>query len=527
MEVQNKVVAEVTADLKFIKIVECSAPQLKALTAAMRQRIKSYKWDPKVKRGTWDGYISFMNSWKMIPIGLYGEFYDACSAMGAPCEILGMETVIDHDLDWETFQAWCNEILKGHATIRSAYDYQIETAYKICKFRYCMAELATAAGKTLILYLVFAWLKSHGKINTMCIVVPTITLISQTEEEFLSFSLDKQNFSFTCQKFHGGEKKILKPDSDIIIGTFQTLANFDSQFWSKVDSIAIDEAHHTNTKSIKTILSNCLHAKWRFGVSGTIPKGKNAENFTVQSFLGPIIANVNAQFLIENGYATPVNVKVVQMRWLDEAMLRRLHHLRCTTPKEESVKLFSLEKQMVIDSEARFAFVCSTIAKSQKNGLVLFQNIKQQYGKRIFNWLKENTSKTCFYVDGNIDSESRSHIKAEMEKGTDSVCVASFGTFKQGISIKNIHNIFFVESYKSEIIIRQSVGRGMRLLSGKESVTIIDFVDDLDWVPAEHTKTEKLDSRSSKAFSMLHSMHRNQIYASQNWKLQVFKIDLK
>ena len=38
--------------------------------------------------------------------------------------------------------------------------------------------------------------------------------------------------------------------------------------------------------------------------------------------------------------------------------------------------------------------------------------------------------------------------------------------------------IFLVESYKSEVLIKQSLGRGMRKMEGKEKVNIIDFVDD-------------------------------------------------
>jgi type I site-specific restriction endonuclease len=66
-----------------------------------------------------------------------------------------------------------------------------------------------------------------------------------------------------------------------------------------------------------------------------------------------------------------------------------------------------------------------------------------------------------------------------MEAGEEIVIVASFGTFSTGISIKKIHNIFFTESFKSEVIIRQSIGRGLRQHESKEKVLIIDFVDNI------------------------------------------------
>ena len=65
-----------------------------------------------------------------------------------------------------------------------------------------------------------------------------------------------------------------------------------------------------------------------------------------------------------------------------------------------------------------------------------------------------------------------------MEKNNDVIIVASYGTFSTGISIKNIHNIFFTESFKSEVIIRQSIGRGLRMHESKDVVKIYDFIDD-------------------------------------------------
>jgi len=112
---------------------------------------------------------------------------------------------------------------------------------------------------------------------------------------------------------------------------------------------------------------------------------------------------------------------------------------------------------------------------------MLFSNIKDQYGKRMYDWLRENTDKTCFYVDGSVSKEHRDFYKKEMETGENKILIASFTTFSTGISIKNIHNIIFTESYKSEIIVKQSIGRGMRQLEGKESFTIIDIVDDLSY----------------------------------------------
>ena len=88
------------------------------------------------------------------------------------------------------------------------------------------------------------------------------------------------------------------------------------------------------------------------------------------------------------------------------------------------------------------------------------------------------------------------------------------GTFSTGISIKKIHNIFFTESFKSEVIIRQSIGRGLRQHESKESVNIIDFVDDL-----------RFDEWQNYLYK--HGIERKKIYRQEkfNYKIKKVKFD--
>jgi superfamily II DNA or RNA helicase len=83
-----------------------------------------------------------------------------------------------------------------------------------------------------------------------------------------------------------------------------------------------------------------------------------------------------------------------------------------------------------------------------------------------------------------------------MEKGQGVVLVASYGTFSTGIDLKNVNHIIFAESYKSEITIRQSIGRGMRQLAGKHEVIVYDLVDDLNGYIVKHgAAREKIYNR--------------------------------
>jgi len=57
------------------------------------------------------------------------------------------------------------------------------------------------------------------------------------------------------------------------------------------------------------------------------------------------------------------------------------------------------------------------------------------------------------------------------------VLVASYGTLSTGVSINAIFNVIFADSFKSEQVIIQSIGRALRLHGEKEKAVIFDLVD--------------------------------------------------
>jgi superfamily II DNA or RNA helicase len=71
-----------------------------------------------------------------------------------------------------------------------------------------------------------------------------------------------------------------------------------------------------------------------------------------------------------------------------------------------------------------------------------------------------------------------------------------------------------VESYKSEVLIKQSLGRGMRKMAGKEKVNVIDFVDDFSFGKYQN-------------YLMKHSVARIDIYKREGFQYKIFKVSLK
>ena len=368
-------------------------------------------------------------------------------------------------------------------------------------------------------FLLFRYLLDKGLIKKMLYVVPSISLVTQTEEEFYGYEdACGQKPIWKSQCVFGGQGKNENMEANIVFGTFQSLSKKDIDYFAKFDAVFIDETHHAKASSIKNILVKSYNSKYSVGMTGTLPPEGSLDSFTVQSYLGPCVYVVKSADLIASNFATPVKVVGIELDYLDEDVKKKLYDLRNVSATEkDGVKLLNLEKDIVRENRKRLLYVCDTIAKSSKNALVLFSDIKNDYGRSIFNHLKENTDKTVYYIDGGTKAENRDYFKKQMEENDGVIIVASIGVFSEGINVLNIHNIFIVESSKSEYQVRQMLGRGMRLMEGKEIITVIDFSDNFEYGSHKYQKVNYL---------MRHAKERERIYKDKGFPYKRYKVKL-
>src|SRR5690606_31901205 len=157
-------------------------------------------------------------------------------------------------------------------------EHQIEAAYKILKNRYCMAEVATSGGKSLIISIVmFYTLKNIDPDAKFLIIVPSITLVTQFYDNILEYNFGVNNLiemrdkkldtilndgyspcnikveevmSDRPRKFSGTE------NPNVYIGTYQSLEKWPKKFFQQFHTIATDEAHGAKAKTITSILES-------------------------------------------------------------------------------------------------------------------------------------------------------------------------------------------------------------------------------------------------------------------------------
>lgn len=473
----RSMIVNLTNDKKFFSIESCSKEEYEQLKIAYTKKADNYRFNPRYKKGLWDGNITFVKG-GYIPSGTWNYLKNlSISCKWEELKINGLSKLFDTSITIESFTEWCNTFFKDLSF--KPRDYQINSAFNILKYKRCLAELATSAGKTLICFMVIAYLIDNKLIQgNILMIVPSIQLVVQSFGDFSQYNTNK--LPLIIQQAYAGF--VDNPKSNITIGTFQTLTKQDENWFNKFDCIICDETHRSTATSIKNILDKCWHSEYRFGVSGTMPKENSASFLTLETYLGPVITSIKAKELQDSGYISNCNIVQMRLNYIsDEKKYDLYNAYKLLVSNKNGSSAFNLESNFIMDNEKRFNFICNLISKTTKNTLVLFHHIK--YGKKLFNKLTDSLkNKRVYYIDGMIDKNMRKEITNRMDKYDDVILVASFATLSTGVSVNNIYNVIFVESFKSPYIIIQSIGRGLRLKdkvnTDKNKATIVDLVDD-------------------------------------------------
>jgi len=488
---------------KFLVVDGCTELEYEQLKSSLTKKIEGWRFHPLVKKKIWDGNISFIKRNK-IPSGLWKEVVDICKEYDLPLSINGVTEIFDTDIEEAKFREWVDDFFANHPDIKPR-EYQVDAAFKILKYRRCLAELATSAGKTLISFMVVAYLMEKLEKKKILFIVPNVQLVLQATGDFEQYNY-KSRVQLKVQQIYSGVK--IRKSSNIVIGTYQSLVKKEADYFEQFDVVMVDETHKAKAASIQKITDKCWHCDYRFGLSGTIPKRGTVDRLTLMSAMGPLVTQVRAAQLQEEGHISNCKVIQLQMEYATDEQKDAFWQLSRNYVDRKN--LFSLEQNFINQSDKRLDFISKVIGKTNSNSLVLFHKIA--YGEKIYNKLREITDKKIYYVDGTISKDIREEFKQRMEKGEDIIIVASYGTFSTGISINKIHNIFFAESFKSEVIIRQSIGRGLRKHHSKSHVKIYDFVDDFRYT---NDGTEWMN------YVYRHGIERRKIYKEQKFPCEV------
>ena len=486
----------ITDDNKFLILRNLNNYELNSVREFFTKEPDN-SWVVKKKNPWFETETSFLNNFGMLPIGLWTELvrYAYLKNVRLDFDPKINEILQDTKIEFNTFKYYVDGLFEkavdengNSVEMRS---YQLEGVFKLLKFRKACVEVTTSGGKTLMSYILFKFLRDVKQVKKTLYIVPNKNLAVQSYEKYDKYEdwvQGSHNYlpAYLCGDMPKKQREKV-PNADVLFATYQSLANIkENEFFDKFDSVIVDECHHSRASTIKKILKRCHNTKYVFGMTGTFPKEDSFDRFVIESFIGPLVFKLTAFELINvHKAATPIYVINTYLNYASESEKKMLYESRKMKDKNDvgtGMRLLEQEMMFVNKNYNRMKYICDLVSKSKQNTLVLFNEVKDSkgYGRKIFEYLKENTDKTVFYADGHTDAKTRDYYNKRMDEDEtcNTVIVGSQGTYSEGIDIANIGIIILAESFKSENILRQSIGRGMRL-GNKEKVVMFDIIDDL------------------------------------------------
>lgn len=523
---------DITQDNKYILLASPFQQEMVIMRTELTREMAN-AWILKKSKPFINTERCFMNDYGMVPIGLWLTVLQACRKYNFQAQMSPafVAYVNQFNMDFNDFKAYVDSTFEGAVTDKgkpfAPYDYQVEAAYSMLKYKMCCGEISTSGGKTLISFIIFKYLLDRCGAKKILYIVPSVDLATQSAEKYEVYESflrngGERNWEIGILKagLKKGEKEKVE-NCNILFGTYQSLCKRPVEFFADFTATIIDEAHHIGgAVSVTNILNKCVNNSYCIAVTGTFPKPNTIENLTIQSYVGPVVYTKTADSLInDEKAATPIYIVFQMLRWATLEEMASLWMERRKKEMEEyqddltlGIRLMAREQEFVNDSEKRMKFIGNMACRMLNNTLILFGDVKGGYGKRMQEYIKDNCDKNVYYIDGNTPEDIRSYYKQQCaeDKEGKTIIVGSIYTMGEGIDVPNLGSIFLVNTAKSERIIRQIVGRGLRNCEGKTKCVLYDFVDDL-----RYSENRKFKDN----YMWKHYLERKKIYKEQNFPI--------
>tara|TARA_R110000851_G_scaffold66604_3_gene150490 strand:+ start:1642 stop:2967 length:1326 start_codon:yes stop_codon:yes gene_type:complete len=435
---------------------------------------------PAYKLGRWDGTVRFCDVGGRTFLNLLDDVLPVIIEQG-------YEIVIDDrrenelmEFEHVTENFWDGVVWpEGHINAGEPImlrDYQVDVINQFISAPQCLQEIATGAGKTIMTATMSKVVEKYGR---SIVIVPNKDLVRQTEEDYRNCGLDvgvyfgdkkeegKTHTICTWQSLNSLLKKTKKGEANIM------------DFIEDVCCVIVDETHQAKADVLKDLLTSVFaNVPIRWGLTGTIPK-TDWESASLRSSIGDVINRLSAKELQDQGILANCHVNIVQ------------------TQETAIYSNYQNEMTFLLEDKKRLDYVSKMIKEISQTGntLVLTNRIKNGEA------LQELISGAEF-VQGSMKVVDRKDAYNEINEGTNTITIATYGVAAVGINIPRIFNLVLLEPGKSFVRVIQSIGRGVRMAKDKDFVQIWDVTSRCKFSKRHLTERKKFYKEASYPFTI-------------------------
>ena len=459
--------------------------------------------------------------------GLYREIQGFCEKNNISLQ--GIDSSLKYTGFPMNYEDFCEYVMDWDLSIVPR-EYQLKAAWLILKYRCSLSQLCTRFGKTLVAYIIFRTMLEKMGCKKILMIVPSIQLVKQGVADMSEY----QEF-FKAEQIWAKSEYCDSPN--LVIGTFQSLVKradpkdpkYDPHFFDGIDVVCCDEAHKLPCKSINTILSRPFmkDVKLRFGFTGTLPEENTIEWFSCQAMMGPQIQDLRTMELVKEHFLVPPDITQIRLSYtwneVEKDIIRCGEYLcsssknpkellpkdqREFTIKEVKTLPFALKEARKMYNDREYASYLIELCRGRGANLLMLEQMLVHRSKKrideIENLISNMTDGNCIvlahhteYIEylvrvltekfpdrkilkitGSVNLKKRQKVLDEMLENNNVIMIGSYGCISVGLTFKNVNYAIFAQSFKSDITIMQSIGRGLLPQPGKDAFYIYDIIDD-------------------------------------------------
>jgi superfamily II DNA or RNA helicase len=469
---------------------ECDRGIAQELSDYFTFYVPGHQFTPAFKSRVWDGKI------RLADLRSFTIYHGLVPYIEIFCKERDYTLEIDSDVsvtqNFSLIEA--KEFVDTLKTPHEIRDYQLKSFVQAIRNKRMLLLSPTASGKSFILYCIIRYLQIENKRGLL--IVPTTSLVEQMYKDFEDYGYDSEQY---CHRQYSGKEK--HTNKFLTITTWQSIYKNPGEYFEQFDFVLGDEAHQFKAKSLTTILSGCINAKYRIGTTGTLD-GTQTHKLVLEGLFGPVYKATSTADLIDKGQLASFKIKCLILKHPESV---------CKMARSWD---YNQELEYIVMNTARNNFIRNLALSLNGNTLILFQFV-EKHGKSLYANIKEHAkNRHVFFVFGGTDVEIRESVRAITEKERDAIIVASYGTFSTGVNIRNLHNIIFASPSKSRIRNLQSIGRGLRIGDNKDEAVLFDISD--DFRIGKYTN-----------YTLKHFVDRVKIYDDEKFNYKFYNIELK
>lgn len=224
-----------------------------------------------------------------------------------------------------------------------------------------------------------------------------------------------------------------------------------------------DEAHFLATDTIQSIFKAGKKCRYIYGFSGTDWRDDGAD-LLLESVCGPRIYNLPSSKLIENNFLVPPKIVFYNVPELEERL---------------ASNYLSVYSKYIVKNDVRNEMIIDVVRKLiEKNRKILILVRQIAHGKKLAEMLSDIP---LFFVNGEVDGETRQEVKQAFEDGTYKCLIAS-SVFDIGVDIPCLDALVLAGGGKSSVRALQRIGRVLRPYKEKKDAFVIDFLDNAKYL---------------------------------------------